>query len=329
MKKMLSVILALVLCLGCLSALAEVSGELLVYTSADDRLISEICNRFNAKYPNAHAEYYRSGTEEVVSKLMAEKMTNSIQADIIMISDTPTMEMFKANDMLAVYESPEIENICIDFVDPERMYYGTFPTAMGICYNTNLAEKPLTSWKDLLEEFTKDNAIMPSPLYSGTACYAMMEITRAEGLGWDYYQGLYDNGIMVVNGNGGVVNSVAAGEKIYGIVNESACFTAINKGSPLAFVYQEEGVPSTCDPVAILKTTENVSAAQAFVDFMLSKDIQELGRDILGQTPTRAEVTLGAGSMPLSERTLMINDAKVLYEGREEDKEVFADMFDM
>lgn len=329
--KILSIALILALCMSCIPAFAdaEVTGNLMVYTSAGDALISEICNRFNAMYPNAHVEYFRSGAEEVVSKLMAEHKAGNVQADIIMVSDTPTMEMLKANEMLIAYDSKEIDNICLDFVDADHMYYGTFPTAMGLCYNTNLAEKPLTSWKDLLEEFTKDNAIMPSPLYSGTACYAMMEITRVDDLGWDYYQGLCDNGIMVVNGNGGVINSVSAGEKTYGIVNESACFTAINNGSPLAFVYPDEGVPSTCDPVAILSNTQNIPAAQAFVDLMLSKDIQELGRDILGQTPIRTDVELGKGSMPLTERTLMINDPKVLMEGREADKEYFADMFGM
>lgn len=71
------------------------------------------------------------------------------------------------------------------------------------------AKRP-DSWFDLLEPAAKGNAIMPNPLYSGTAANALLELTRAEGIGWEFYQGLLDNEIMVVNGNGGVVNSVAA-----------------------------------------------------------------------------------------------------------------------
>ena len=78
----------------------SVSGDLMIYTSAEDAFISEVCAKFNAKYPEANAEYYRSGTEEVVSKIMAEKMTNSIQADLIMVSDAATFENLKANDLL-------------------------------------------------------------------------------------------------------------------------------------------------------------------------------------------------------------------------------------
>lgn len=85
---------------------------------------------------------------------------------------------------------------------------------MGIVYNTNLVTEAPTSWLDLLSEDAKANTVMPNPLYSGTAANALMELTRAGGLGWDYYQGLYDNEVMVVNGNGGVINSVAAGETL-------------------------------------------------------------------------------------------------------------------
>lgn len=306
---------------------ATVTGNIMLYTCEDDSFISEVVNRFNAKFPNAHAEYFRSGSEEVISKLMAEEMTNSIQADLVQVSDSASFEMLKSKGMLLAYDSPELENIHTDFVDPDHTYYGTFCGSMGICYNTNLVKTPVTSWLDLLSEEAKNNVIMPSPLYSGAACNALLEITRTEGLGWEFYQGLVDNGVTVVNGNGGVKNAVSAGEQAYGMINESAAFAAIEQGSPVGFVYPKEGLPSVSDPIAILNTSANVTAAQAFIDFMLSAEIQELGRDSLGLSPLRKEVAFPDMSMPLEDRTLLIHDAKELFEHREEDKEHFADMF--
>ena len=127
----------------------------MIYTSAEDAFISEVCAMFNEKYPEANAQYYRSGTEEVISKIMAEKMTNSLQADLIMVSDAPTFESLKANDLLQPYDSPELDNIYTESVDPEHYYYGTFPAAMGIVYNTNLVTEAPTSWLDLLSEDAK------------------------------------------------------------------------------------------------------------------------------------------------------------------------------
>ena len=105
---------------------SEVTGDIMIYTSAEDAFISEVCDMFNKRYPKANAQYYRSGTEEVISKIMAEKMTNSLRADLIMVSDAPTFESLKANDLLQPYDSPEIDNIYTEFVDPEHYYYGTF-----------------------------------------------------------------------------------------------------------------------------------------------------------------------------------------------------------
>ncbi|MBC8577268.1 extracellular solute-binding protein [Yanshouia hominis] len=304
-----------------------VSGDLMVYTSAEDAFMTEVLNRFNAKYPDANAQYFRSGTEEVISKLKAEKMAGSVQADLIMVSDGPTFESLKADGLLSAYESPELANIYTEYVDPERMYYGTFPAAMGIMFNTTMVSEAPTGWKDLISEAAKDNAIMPSPLYSGTACNALLELTRTEGIGWEFYQSMYDNGMAVVNGNGGVVNSVSAGEKAYGIVCDSNALAAAAKGSPVGFIYPEEGVPATADPIGILADAKNRPAAEAFLDFMLSEEIQTLGRDLIGKCPVRKGIEGPDGSMPLEERTTLISDAKKLSEARDADKETFKEMF--
>lgn len=305
----------------------EISGKLMLYTSAEDAFISEVCAKFNAKYPNAQAEYYRSGTEEVVSKILAEKMTNSIQADLIMVSDASTFENLKANELLQPYESPELENIYTEFVDPEHYYYGTFPAAMGIVYNTSLVSTPPESWFDLLKPEAKANAVMPNPLYAGTAANALLELTRVDSIGWNFYEGLLSNEMMVVNGNGGVINSVASGENAYGIACDSNALSSAATGSPLAFVYPKEGVPATADPIGITSTTQNLPAAQAFIDFMLTEEIQALGRELIGKAPIRKGMEVPAGSLTVEERVNLVSDAKELFAIREDEKAKFAELF--
>lgn len=306
---------------------AEVSGKLMIYTSAEDAFISEVCAKFNAKYPGAQAEYYRSGTEEVVSKILAEKMTNSVQADLIMVSDAATFENLKDNGLLQPYESPELANIYTEFVDPEHYYYGTFPAAMGIVYNTTLVSEAPESWFDLLEPEAKGNAVMPNPLYAGTAANALLELTRVDSIGWEFYEGMLANDMMVVNGNGGVINSVAAGENAYGIACDSNALSAAASGSPLAFVYPKEGVPATADPIGVTSTTQNLPAAQAFVDFMLSEEIQALGRELIGKAPIRKGMEVPGGSLTVEERVNLISDAKDLFAVREDEKAKFAELF--
>lgn len=305
----------------------DVTGDLMIYTSAAEAFISVVVEKFNAAYPNAHAEYFRSGTEEVISKLNAENMTNSIQADVIMVSDGPTFESLKEQNLLQTYEYFDKDNLYIDFDDPENYYYGTFPGCMGIIYNTNLVPEAPTSWWDLTKEASKGNVIMPNPLYSGTAANMLLEFLQADNMGWDFYNALQANDVMIVNGNGGVINSVTAGEKAYGICFDADAYTAKQNGSPVDFIYPSEGSPATADPIGILASTGNLNAAQAFVNFMLSDEIQTYGRDANGRTPAVKSVPVLEGRIPLDDRTIMIHDAKVLYKSREEAKEKFAEMF--
>ena len=66
---------------------------------------------------------------------------------------------------------------------------------------------------------------------------------------------------------------------------------------------------------------------QAFLDFMLSEDVQTLGRELIGKAPVRKGMENPEGSLAVEDRVNLITDAKVLYETREQDKEQFAEMF--
>jgi len=123
----------------------DIQGELMVYTSSGDDYMTDISKMFQEKYPNIDFQYFRSGTEEVVSKMMTEAKSSKIQCDVIMLADTPTFEKFKEDGLLEAYDYPEIDKLYPDFVDKDHMYYGTAIASTGIIYNTNLvSEAPVT-----------------------------------------------------------------------------------------------------------------------------------------------------------------------------------------
>jgi len=95
----------------------------------------------------------------------------------------------------------------------------------------------------------------------------------------------------------------------------------------VAFVYPEEGVPATADPIGITTATDNLTTAQAFLDFMLSEDVQTLGRELIGKAPIRKGMENPEGSLAVEDRVNLVTDAKVLFEAREQEKEQFSEMF--
>ena len=81
------------------------------------------------------------------------------------------------------------------------------------------------------------------------------------------------------------------------------------------------------DPIVITSTTKILPAALAFVDFMLSEEVQTLGRELIGKAPIRKGMEVPAGSLTVEARVNLISDAKELYAAREGEKEKFAKMF--
>ncbi|WP_050180098.1 ABC transporter substrate-binding protein [Domibacillus robiginosus] len=303
-----------------------VSGTLSFYTSQPDQDAQALVTAFQDKYPEAKVETFRSGTEEVISKLQAEQQAGSVQADVLLVADSVTFESLKESDMLMDYKSPEAAHIPEEFVDPDGAYTGTKVMATGLVVNTNEAEGMPTSWNVLTDEQSKGKSIMPSPFYSGAAAYNLGVITRQEELGWDFYKSLKESGMGITKGNGGVLEAVASGEKTYGMVVDFVAARAKQEGSPVELVYPKEGVPVITEPIGIMKNTDNEETARAFVDFVLSEEGQKLASEI-GYTPIREGIEAPEGLRTLDEMKVLSADTAELLKAREEDKELFGGMF--
>ncbi|HBN80419.1 MAG TPA: Fe(3+) ABC transporter substrate-binding protein, partial [Ruminococcaceae bacterium] len=100
-------------------------GDMTVYTSQPEEDIKALIEAFNQKQPDIKVNVFRSGTEEVVSKILAEKKAGSVQADVLLVADAATFESLKSEDLLMSYESPELSGIKSDYYDADHTYTGT------------------------------------------------------------------------------------------------------------------------------------------------------------------------------------------------------------
>ncbi|AOZ93709.1 ABC transporter substrate-binding protein [Paenibacillus crassostreae] len=308
------------------SSSTSISGQLSFYTSQPEEDATKLVQAFNKKYPDVSVETFRSGTEEVTAKLQAEKQAGQVQADVLLLADAVTFESLKSQNLLAAYKSPEREQIADELMDSDGMYTGTKVIATIIAANTDKVSTLPTSWQILTTEEAKDAAIMPSPLYSGAAAYNIGVFSRTDGFGWEFIEKLKVNNMSVIKGNGAVLKSVASGEKNYGIVVDYMVAREKAKGSPIDLSYPEEGVPIITEPIGIIENTDNIDAAKAFVDFVLSEDGQKLAAEI-GYTPVREGVAPPEGLKGISDLTLLSGDIAILTNEREADKKQFTELF--
>ena len=306
-------------------AFAQPSGTLRLYTSQPEADAATTKAAFEAAHPGVTVEIFRSGTEQVIARFLLEAEAGAPQADVLLVADAPTFELLKARDLLEVYVSPNAAGIDDAYLDSDGTYAGTKILATLIVYNTNLVSDPIGSWAELAS-LPAGSVVMPSPSYSGAAAYNLGVKTRQEGLGWAWYEALAGTDVFLTQGNGAVLRSVAGGERPYGVVVDFLPIRAARDGSPVAVVYPSEGVPVITEPVGIVRGTPNMAAAQAFVDFLLSPEGQQVAVG-MGYMPLRSDVVPPAGFPALADLTLLSAPAADLAATRDADKERFATLF--
>jgi iron(III) transport system substrate-binding protein len=304
----------------------KVSGSLTFYTSQPDTDEQKLVAAFNKRYPDVKVNVFRSGTEDVMSKIQAEKKSGKTQADVLLLADAVTFETLKDDHLLLSYKSKEAKDFPKELVDPDGYYTGTKVMATALAVNTKKVKHMPTSWKVLTDAKTKGQSIMPSPLYSGAAAYNLGIFTRDQQFGWSFYQNLKKNKLTVVQGNGDVLKSVASGDKAYGMVVDYIVANAVKQGSPIKLIYPSEGSPVITEPIGIMKSTKNKRAAEAFVDFVLSETGQKLAAQ-LGYTPIRKGVKAPEGLKTIDKLHVLSADIKTLNQARTADKNKFSDLF--
>ena len=238
--------------LGTVAFAADVSGKLVLYTSQPNVDAQRTVDAFTARHPDVDVEWIRDGTTKVMAKLRAEIEAGAPQPDVLLIADMVTMESLEAEGRLMAHLEADVSAYDPALMDPEGHYFSTKLITTGIVYNINAPMVP-TSYKDLLKDEAKNKLAMPSPLTSGAATIHMAAITANPDLGWEFYQGLADQGANPQGGNGGTYKAVAGGEKLYGFVVDFLPIREMNfvpvsgqRGTlPLSMKGAPNGTPST------------------------------------------------------------------------------------
>ena len=320
------IILAGLILAGTLAAAAQAaSGTLVLYTSQPNKDAQQTVDAFRSVHPEVEVEWIRDGTTKVMAKLRAEIAGGAPKPDVLLIADVVNIESLKSEGRLMAHEGAPVEPYDPALYDADRTYFSTKLITTGIVYNTGAPMQP-AEWTDLVKPEAKGLVAMPSPLTSGAAAVHMATLTSNPALGWSYYEQLAANGVTPKGGNGGTFKAVASGEKLYGVVVDFVPIRAKAKGSPVEFVFPKSGVSAVTEPVAILSTAGNPEAAKAFVDFVLSREGQELAAS-QGYLAAHPEVAPPPGFPARDQIKLMAFDAAQALADAEASRKKFVEVF--
>ncbi|MBU8922128.1 MAG: ABC transporter substrate-binding protein [Bacteroidales bacterium] len=294
----------------------------MLYSSMKDSQLAALKEAFTSKYSDIEMDYYSAGTGKVMTKLAAEERAGNIGADVLWVGDPTNYLMFKDKGLLTPYVSPEAKTIPAGLKDPENYFCGARIITLGLVYNTlNVKGKDIPDdWDDLLSPRFKGIAVMTDPTFSGTTLYTVAALVQNPKYGWDFIKKLKANNVRIEKGSSAVVNKVGAGEYDVTIGVDYIARSKMAKGSPIGFAYTKSGISTVASPIAIMKATKNLEAAQRLYDYILSIEGQQqlVKKQVI---PVRPEVQLeGALSvkdavsraMPVDAQDLLKNKVELL-----------------
>ena len=318
MKKVVKLLLALALVLVPITStfvstpVAAQDEKITVYMPSPAGLAEKVAQAFTEE-TGVQVELFQGTTGEITARIEAEA-ANPVADVIILASWTDGLRM-KAEDKIASYEL-QAENIVDGWVDEDNTLFGYSASAMGVIYNTDQYSELDADWVDFADEEYKDNIAFPDAEKSGSAKDFLA--AYVENNGFDDFEAIAANGLIVPGANKAALESVTVGE--VGILIAGVDYNAyksIDAGEPLQIYYPKGGTIVNPRPAMIMKEAPNPELAQQFIEFLYSDTVQDLVVNAY-LLPGRSDIEV-SNRAPLDEISQLDIDWEKMMEHADED----------
>lgn len=296
------------------------AGELIVYTSRSESLFKPVIEAFNQRYPDVKVTMLTGSNGELAAKLLEERANP--QADLLVNSDTLTMESLAAQGLFAPNDSYTVATVSESYRAADGSWVALTLRPRVIMVNTDLIapeEAPQSmldltapAWKGRIGAADSRNGAMVAQLV------AMRHLLGEEAM-TAFVKGLAENDTQWFGGHTDVRKAVGAGELAIGLVNHYYYHLSKAEGAPVAVVYpdQEEGgmgliVNST--NAGIIDGARHPKLAKRFIDFMLSPEGQKVYAELNFEYPVTPGVATAEGVPPLSDFKLADVTLKTMWD---------------
>jgi len=250
-------------------------------------------------------------TGNLLAKISAER--NNPHWDVAWFDGDATMQTLDDQGLLYKWSPANAKNYTTlgrSLIPPDRAFYPTGVTAAGvIVYNTRKlsASQAPTDWSTLLAPRFKGQVAENDPAYSGPAFPLIAGMYLRLGgtgngiaKGEAYYRALKANGLHIFQTNDPTLHNVETGALSVGIVQDSAYYAAKLTGNPpIGVVYARSGVTVLPGVVAINARSKHLQAAEAFVNYILSRT----GQNVMLHDPNDSDsyytpIVAGVSALP-------------------------------
>lgn len=253
---------------------AKKEGTVMWYTSMAIDQSKVVVDRFQQRYPFVKASFLRLGGGAVMNRVLTEARAGKHLFDVVG-GRGEMIQAFKERGLLAAYRSPETAMIDRDLFDKDGYWYVYYVVPNALGYNTKLVKR---------EEIPKTYEELLHPKWKGRKISMDNEgYLLLQGLisAWgrekavDYMRKLAAQDPVPSRGNTERVTMTSAGEYPLVIAYAHTVEREKFKGGPVDWLALEPAVVEI-DPLMIGSKAPNPNAARLFLDYVLSKEGQEM-----------------------------------------------------
>jgi len=280
-KRSMLVLLSLLIVVSAWAA----PGKVVVYTAHEETIYNALIPMFE-KETGIKVEYVKLASSDIIKRAKAEAANP--QADVIWSIGGEQLEA--DSQILAAYTPKDWDKI--DSVYKVGTNWIPYTGIMNVfVVNTKMLSKDKypRKWTDLTDARFKNLISSARADKSGSSYMQLCNVVAIYGeKGWDVYKGIMKN-MVISASSGAVAKFVNDGEQAVGLSLEDNAFRYFAGGGPVAIVYPEDGTVAAPDGIAILKGAPNMANAKIFVDWCLSKPVQEYLVDAMARRPVRID----------------------------------------
>jgi iron(III) transport system substrate-binding protein len=257
-------------------AAAKAEGKVSWYTSTPIETANRIAKLFEEK-TGIKVEMFRSGGTAILRRFMQEYDAKHVAADVLTTSDPAAANQMAEKGVFVAFKPEGFDKIPDEAKDADGRWIAQRLNMMTIFVRTDKvaeADRPKT-WSDLTNAKYKGMLVTTDPSFTSLQISVVGMLTQK--LGWEFYEKLRQNDMMIVQGNQQVSDNLKRGERLIAAgALDSYAADDRKDGHPIATVYPTEGTFVIPSPTGVVKGSPNPNAAKAFADFMLGRTVQEL-----------------------------------------------------
>jgi iron(III) transport system substrate-binding protein len=265
----------------------EAEGKVTWYASLGATDARRIIDRFKELYPKIDAQFYRAGDAQLMERILAEGRAGRFDWDVVSTTGFYAYNL-KRRGMLAPYDSPERKFIRAGHKDPQATWTSTYTNYTVLGYNSRLVARDNLpkSHADLLRPIWKGQVGVVQTAYEW---FAVMLQGMGQEKGLAFMRELAKQQPQLRNGRTLLAQLVAAGEVNSALAAYSHNFENLKRdGAPTDWVPLDP-VYGNLNPMGLSAKAPHPSAGKLFIDFVLSKEGQEIIR-AQRRVPDRVDV---------------------------------------